>query len=74
MSKRISSWLPIMVVALGIESRGAAKEGGWIRRGDVDDMERLLVYMSGDCTPALKRVIGLDGADSIDEARILFSW
>ena len=63
-----------MVVTLGIESRGAAKEGGRIGRGDVDNMERLSVGVSGDCTPALERVIRLDGADSVNEAGVLFSW
>ena len=59
---------------LGIESRGAAKEGEWIGSGDVDDMERLSIGVSGDYTPALERVIGLDGADNVDEVRVLFSW
>ena len=59
---------------LEIKSRGAAKEGGWIGRGDADDVERLLVCMSGDCTPALERVIGLDGADGVNEVGVLFSW
>ena len=63
-----------MVVTLGIKSRGAAKEGGWIGRGDADDVERLLIGVSGDCTPALERVIRLDGADGVDEVRVLFSW
>ena len=61
-------------MTLGIESRGAAKEGGRIGRGDADDVERLSVGVSGDCTPALERVIGLDGADSVNEMGVLFSW
>jgi hypothetical protein len=58
----------------GIVSRGGAKEGGQIGSGDVDDIKRLLVLMHGDCTPALERVIRLDGTDSIDEAEGTFSW
>ena len=61
-------------MTLGIESRGAAKEGGRIGSGDADDVERLSIGVSGDCTPALEQVIGLDGADSVDEAGVLFSW
>ena len=61
-------------MTLGIESRGAAKEGGWIGRGNADDVERLSIGVSGDCTPALERVIGLDGTDGVNEAGVLFSW
>ena len=61
-------------MTLGIESRGAAKEGGQIGSGDADDVERLSIGVSGDCTPALERVIGLDGADGVDEPGVLFSW
>ena len=61
-------------MSLGIESRGAAKEGGRIGSRDADDVERLSMGVSGDCTPALERVIGLDGADGVDEAGVLFSW
>ena len=61
-------------MTLGIESRGAAKEGGRIGRGDADDVERLLIGVSGDCTPALERVIRLDGADGVNETGVLFSW
>jgi hypothetical protein len=40
----------------------------------VDDVERLLILMYGDCTPALKWVIGLDGTDSVDKTGGIFSW
>ena len=73
-SSRILSWLLVAVVTLGIESRGAAKKGGWIGRGDVDDVERLSIGVSGDCTPALEQVIGLDGADGVNKVGVLFSW
>jgi hypothetical protein len=63
-----------VVVAVGTVSRGGAKEGGWIGSGDADDVERLLILMCGDCTPALERVIGLDGTDSVNEAGGTFSW
>ena len=58
----------------GAVNRGRAKEGGWIGSGDVDDVERLSILMCGDYTPALERVIGLDGTDSVDEAGGTFSW
>ena len=63
-----------MVVTVGIDSKGAAKEGGRIGRGDADDVERLSILMRGDCTPAFERVIGLDGADSVKEGGGMFSW
>jgi hypothetical protein len=56
-SRRISSWLLVAVVMGGIDSRGAAKEGGQIGRGDVDDIERLSVLMSRDHGPAFDRVV-----------------
>jgi hypothetical protein len=40
----------------------------------VDDVERLAILVSGDCTPAFERVIGLDGTDSVKEGRGMFSW
>jgi hypothetical protein len=43
-----------VVVAEDTINRGGAKEGGQIESGDVDDVERLLILMYGDCTPALK--------------------
>jgi hypothetical protein len=61
-------------VVVGTDSRGGAKEGGRIGSGDVDDVKRLSILMHGDCTPALERVIGLDGTDSVDEAEGMFSW
>jgi hypothetical protein len=61
-------------VVRGTVNRGGAKEGGWIGSGDVDDIERLSILMHGDCTPALERVIGLDGTDSINETGGSFSW
>jgi hypothetical protein len=61
-------------VVVGTVNRGGAKEGGWIGSGDADDIERLSILMHGDCTPAFKRVIGLDGTDSVDEAGGTFSW
>jgi hypothetical protein len=57
----------------GNVSRGRAKEGGRIGSGDVDDVERLSVLMHRDYTPALERVIGLDGTDSVDKAGGMFS-
>jgi hypothetical protein len=63
-----------MVVVVGTVSRGGAKEGGRIGSGDMDDIERLSVLMCGDYTLALERVIGLDGTDSVNEARGMFSW
>ena len=63
-----------MVVVEGTVNRGGAKEGRQIGSGDADDIERLLILMHGDCTPALERVIGLDGTDSVDEAGGTFSW
>jgi hypothetical protein len=74
MSRMISSWLLVVVVVGGTVSRGGAKEGGQIESGDTDDVERLSILMHGDCTPALKRVIGLDGTDSVNEAGGTFSW
>jgi hypothetical protein len=44
----------IAVVVVGTVNRGGAKEGGRIGSGDVDDVERLLILMHGDCTPALE--------------------
>jgi hypothetical protein len=73
MLRTILSVLLIVVVMGGTVSRGWAKEGGWIESGDVDDVERLSVLMHGDCTPALKRVIRLDGTDSVNETRGMFS-
>jgi hypothetical protein len=37
-------------------------------------VERLAILVSGDCTPAFERVIGLDGTDSVEEGRGMFSW
>jgi hypothetical protein len=54
--------------------RGAAKEGGQIGRGDMDDMERLLILVSRDCSPAFERVIRKDGVDSVEEGGGAFSW
>jgi hypothetical protein len=61
-------------VVVSTVNRGWAKKGGQIGSGDADDVERLSVLMRGDCTPALERVIGLDGTDSVDEAEGMFSW
>ena len=61
-------------MTVGIVSRGAAKEGGWIGRGDADNVERLSILMRGDCPPAFERVIRLDGADSVKEGGGMFSW
>jgi hypothetical protein len=72
--RTISSVLLIAVVVGGTVSRGGAKEGGRIGSGDVNDIERLSVLMHGDCTLALKRVIRLDGTDSVDKAGGTFSW
>jgi hypothetical protein len=66
--------LLIAVVVGGIVNRGWAKKGGRIGSGDADDVERFLVLMHGDYTPALERVIRLDGTDSVDEAGGTFSW
>ena len=52
--RTISSVLLVAVVVGGTVSRGGAKEGGYIGSREVDDVERLLVLMCGDCTPALK--------------------
>ena len=60
-------------MVVGTVSRGWAKEGGQIGSGDADDVQRSSVLMRGDCTPALKRVIRLDGTDSVDEAGGTFS-
>ena len=61
-------------MVVGTVSRGGAKEGGRIGSGDADDVERLSVLMRGDCTPALERVIRLDGTDSVNETGGTFSW
>jgi hypothetical protein len=66
--------LLVAVVTGGIESRGAAKEGGRIGRGDADDVEGLSVLMSGDRGPAFERVVRLDGANCVEEGGGTFSW
>ena len=73
-SRRISSWLLVAVVTGGIDSRGAAKEGGRIGSGDADDVEGLSVLMSGDRGPALERVVWENGADGVKEGGGTFSW
>ena len=73
-SRRISSWLLVAVVTIGIDKRGAARDGGGIGRGESDGVERLAVLMSGDRGPALERVVRLDGADSVNEGGGTFSW
>jgi hypothetical protein len=64
----------VAVVTGGIESRGAAKEGGRIGRGDADNMEGLSVLMSGDRSPAFERVVGAYGTDGVEEGGVTFSW
>ena len=73
-SRRISSWLLVAVVTVGIDKRGAARVGGGIGRGESDGVERLAVLMSGDRGPADERVVRFDGADSVDEGGGTFSW
>ena len=60
----------------GTDRRGGARDGGRIGRGEgeSDGVERLAVLMSGDCGPALKQVVRLDGADSVNEGGGMFSW
>jgi hypothetical protein len=55
------------------ERSGAAKEGGQIERGEADDVERLLVLMSRDCTLALEQVIWLDDINGVNEGGGIFS-
>ena len=74
MSKRISSWLLVAVVMVGIDKRGAARDGGGIGRGELDGIERLAVLMSGDRGLADERVVGFNGTDSVDESGGTFSW
>ena len=73
-SRRISSWLLVAVVTVGIDKRGAARVGGGIGRGESDGVERLAVLMSGDRGLADERVVRFDGADSVDEGGGTFSW
>jgi hypothetical protein len=73
-SRRISSWLLGAVVVGGIVNRGAAKEGGWIGRGDADNVKGLSVLMSGDRGPALERVVRADSTNSVKEGGGTFSW
>ena len=73
-SRRISSWLLVAVVTVGIDKRGAARDGGGIGRGESDGVERLAVLMSGDCGLALEQVVRFDSADSVDEGGGTFSW
>ena len=73
-SRRISSWLLVAVVTVGIDKRGAARDGGGIGRGESDGVERLAVLMSGDRGPADERVVKFDGTDSVDESGGTFSW
>ena len=73
-SRRISSWLLVAVVTIGIDKRGAARDGGGIGRGESDGVERLAVLMSGDRGPTFERVVRLDGTDGVDEGGGTFSW
>ena len=52
--RRISSWLLLVVVMVGIDKRGGARDGGGIGRGELDSIERLAVLMSGDHGLALE--------------------
>ena len=63
-----------MVVTVGIDRRGGTRDGGGIGRGESDGVERLAVLVSGDCGPALERVVRFDGTDSVDEGGGTFSW
>ena len=74
MSKRISSWLLVTVVTVGTDRSGGARDGSGIGRGESDGVERLTILVSGDCGPALERVVRFNGADGVDEGGGMFSW
>jgi hypothetical protein len=73
-SRRILSWLLVAVVTGGIDSRGAAKEGGQIGRGYADDVEGLSVLVSGDHGPTFERVVRENGTNGVNEGGGTFSW
>ena len=73
-SRRISSWLLVVVVMVGADRRGGARDGGGIGRGELDGIERLSVLMSGDRGPADEQVVKFDGTDSVNEGGGTFSW